>query len=1129
MGSKLLFNDDWEFEKVTPEGKKSGWSRVDIPHDWQIYDCDNLYEDGEGWYRKQFTYKVTDERAFIRFDGVYMDTTVWVNDSFAGEWKYGYSTFEYEITEFLKDGENEIKVRTILKHPNSRWYSGAGIYRNVWFITKPPVCLVSDGIYVTAKKNDNSWLVEVDAEVDCSKVQNGDIYSVSFEIIDPDGDRIDTAKVEIDKNNKAYCSFEVVNPKVWDIIHPYLHIMNVKLLKNDVIVENESIRFGFRTIEYYTDRGFFLNGRHVKLQGVCMHHDLGCLGAAINTAALKRQIRILKQMGVNAIRTAHNMAAPELLNLADEEGILINAESFDMWEGRKTEYDYARFFKEWHERDVESWVRRDRNHPSIIMWCIGNEIYDTHAGERGQEITRDLMKLVYKYDYRHVAPVTIGSNYMPWENAQKCADIVKLAGYNYAESYYDEHHNEHKDWIIYGSETSSVVQSRGIYHFPATTEILDDDDLQCSSLGNSTTSWGARSIEKCITDDRDAKFSAGMFIWSGFDYIGEPTPYHTKNSYFGQIDTAGFPKDTFYIYKAAWTDYKKEPMVHICPYWDWCAGQLIDILVTTNAPKVELFFNGKSMGVREIDVKNDKEIVARWQKAYEKGELKAVAYDEFGNEIAVDVQKSFGDAKNIVLTPDKEIMAADGEDLIFVEISASDAEGNTVHNATNRMDISVTGAGRLIGIDNGDSTDRDSYKGTSKRLFSGKLLAVIAAKTESGDINVTVTSEGLRESKLTLKAVPAAIREGISAIEENVVSEVNNEVPVRKIEIISNIDSFDEKCTEADFTVKIYPENATYKDVAFRVTDDNGNNSGIAKITYEGNRAHVKVIGDGCFRLRCTSNSGTDHAEIIAQKEFEVTGIGTAYKNPYDFIAGSLYDNSMGTLTNGNERGVATPRDHTSYILYDDIDFGDWGSDEITIPIFELESSELEFEIWEGMPYGDGSKKLLDAVYDKPSRWNTYQEETFKLNRRIKGVTSLGFVFFRKAHIKGFSFTRQEKAYEKLLITESNSVYGDTFTVKEDAIEGIGNNVSFVYENMNFGENGLSGITICGRTPLENNTIHIRFRQNGENINQIIEFPHSEEYTEQSYSLEQIAGICDEVLFVFMPGSNFDFRWFKFH
>lgn len=395
------------------------------------------------------------------------------------------------------------------------------------------------------------------------------------------------------------------------------------------------------------------------------------------------------------------MPAPDVMEQADEMGFLVVSEAFDMWERPKNAFDYARFFPEWWRRDVKSWVRRDRNHPSLIMWSIGNEIYDTHAGERGQELTRLLAGEVRRHDPDGHAGVTLGSNYMPWENAQKCADIVKLAGYNYAEKYYQEHHRKHPDWVIYGSETGSVVSSRGVYHFPYSSQILADEDGQCSSLGNSSTSWGARSAESCILAEREAPFSCGQFLWTGFDYIGEPTPYHTRSSYFGQLDTAGFPKDSYYIYQAAWTDWREHPMVHVFPYWDFNRGQAVDVRVCSNAPRVELFLNGKSLGSRSMDRDSGTYPQGHWQISFEPGKLCARAYDEEGNLVAQESRSSFGEAARIVMAADRNVIRGDGRDMAFVEISVLDGQGRPVENAVNRIRVSVTGKGYLAGLDNG--------------------------------------------------------------------------------------------------------------------------------------------------------------------------------------------------------------------------------------------------------------------------------------------------------------------------------------------------------------------------------------------------------------------------------------------
>lgn len=1191
MAVRRLFNDGWLFQKTACGKVSEDWSSVDIPHDWLIYDSLNLYESSVGRYKKEFQYqKAPGERIFVRFDGVYMDTTVHINGKPAAEWKYGYSTFEIEITDMLIDGVNLIEVACVYRSPNSRWYSGAGIYRNVWFITRKDVCIAADGIYVSSEAGpDGMWTTYIDNEIDFSNAIEQDIYSIRYTLCDAENNtvqafardidcaeifnhnliknkskdnnlNIDNYKDSIkdknivkydnytDKNDNieeaedktdGFCTvsdaIKLENPVLWDVDNPYRYTLTVSLYQNNTILETEKIKIGYKISEFTPDEGFILNGRKLKLKGVCNHHDLGALGAAVNSCAIRRQITILKEMGVNAIRTAHNMAAPELIEAANDMGILINAESFDMWECSKTEYDYARFFKEWHGKDVKSWIRRDRNAPCVIMWSIGNEIYDTHKDEHGQDITRDLMSLVHKYDYRHNAPVTIGSNYMPWENAAKCADIVKLAGYNYAEAYYEPHHREHADWIIYGSETGSVVQSRGIYHFPENVPILYDDDLQCSSLGNSTTSWGAKSIEACITDERDACYSAGMFIWSGFDYIGEPTPYHTKNSYFGQVDTAGFPKDSYYVYQSAWTDYRTSPMVHIYPYWDFNEGQMIDVCVCSNAPEVELYLNGKSYGRQTIDHEHGKTLIARWKIPYQKGTFLACAYDEHGNVIARDETASFGDAAKIVAHADRDVIRADGRDLVFVEISAVDKDGRPVHNANNRINVDVTGAGRLIGLDNGDSTDYDSYKGLSRCLFSGKLLAIIAADTKPGKIHVSITSKGLEGAKLTVvsESADAAEYEGVSANERNLERytgmwiEDMEEIPIRKLEIKSPFNILTKDNPECEAYVEVYPSDATYSDISYRITTDNGVTSNLARLEADGKRVRIKACGDGKFRLRCSASNNRGHDEVISELEFEVRGVGKASLDAYEMISASMYSHSAGEISSGNERGAATPRDHESYLYYDNIEFGGFGSDLIHIPIFELENRKLEFEIWEGEPYSEGAKKLLDAVYDKPSIWNTYQEETFRLPYRLKGTVGIGFVFRRKAHIKGFYFDRINKAFEKLYAGDSNSIYGDSYTVSGDAVTGIGNNVTFVYDNMDFGDTGAGKIKICGRSELDNNTIHVRLKKDGETVNKIVEFKGSSEYTVREFDIGCVAGEC-EVMLIFLPGCNFDLKWFRF-
>ncbi|MDU7474809.1 MAG: glycoside hydrolase family 2 TIM barrel-domain containing protein [Paenibacillus macerans] len=1149
MNKKRRFNDGWEFAKSGLETASPGelsFKPVDIPHDWLIYNTLDLYENSIGWYRKTFTYTGSDEQVLLAFDGVYMDSTLYVNGQQIGEWKYGYSSFEHEITEALAAGENEIVLKVVFRSPNSRWYSGAGIYRNVWLKTRGRSHIVTDGIYVSAARDGDEWQADIETELKLDRdavlthtlLYKGEIIQSSAEQVSPGAGHNDSAVIlNLQK-------LTVPDPQLWSTEAPHLYTLVTELRPaaagaggsaGGPVIETVAQSVGFREIRLDPNAGFFLNGKHMKLNGVCEHHDLGALGAAFNKEALRRRLRILREMGVNAIRTAHNMPAPELMDLADEMGLLVVSEAFDMWERPKTAYDYARFFKDWAAVDVKSWVRRDRNHPSLLLWSIGNEIYDTHADERGQEITRLLMAEVRKSDPKQNARVTIGSNYMPWENARKCADLVKVAGYNYAEKYYRQHHAEHPDWIIYGSETASVVQSRGVYHFPFEQSILADDDEQCSALGNSSTSWGAKSAEACILAERDTPFSLGQFIWTGFDYIGEPTPYHTKNAYFGQIDTATFPKDSYYIYQAEWTNYKERPMVHLFPYWDFNPGQMIDVRVCSNAPRVELICNGVTVGSHEIDHKHGQELAGWWKIPYREGEIKAIAYDENGRVIAADVRTSFKDARQIKLTPDKESLIANGTDLIFVEISMEDEDGRPVENANNRVFVEVTGAGRLVGLDNGDSTDYDPYKGLSRRLFSGKLMAIIAAGTEPGTIRMKVSSIGMDSRELEFAALPCAAEElqGISAQQSNrelpIVMGNPDEIPLRKIELLSRSGQhLDDTKSMVEVEAKLYPHNTTYTEVEWSVVNDAGIPSNLAQMEDNGHMARITALGDGNFRVRCTSKNGSDKIKLISELEFTASGLGMAGKDPYGFISAGLYDYSQGELGNGNERGVATSRDGETRVGFRNLDFGSHGSNEITIPIFALTSEPYPLQIWEGMPGEAGSELLADAVYQKETKWNVYQEETFRLNKRLRGITSICFVLRQKVHIKGFYFTRQNRAFAQNAAADCDHIYGDSFKIVDSRVEGIGNNVSLEIKEMDFTAEGAAKLAVYGHSPIDKNTLHVRFSgQDGESRQQLIEFAHTDGYEVKEFPLDKVTGV-QNVTFIFLPGSRFDFGWFRF-
>jgi beta-galactosidase len=1134
MNKKILFNDGWEFAKTgldTSDWAGLAFQPVDVPHDWLIYNTQDLYENSIGWYRKRFIYSGEARHVLLYFEGVYMDSSLYVNGSLVGEWKYGYSSFEHEITSALTWGENEILLKVVHQGPNSRWYSGAGLYRNVWLKTRSDNYILTDGIYICTQMLELGWEVEVTTEISASddlmivhSIQNeAQILASASKKVASSGNIAARAHIRMTANN----------PLLWSTENPQLYQLITQLYKDGELIESVAQNIGFRDVRMDPEQGLIVNGQHMKLNGTCEHHDLGALGAAFNKEAMRRRLKLLKEMGVNAIRTAHNMPAPEVMDLADEMGFFVVSEVFDMWERSKTPYDYARFFKAWVYQDVRSWIRRDRNHPSLLMWSIGNEIYDTHADDRGQEITRMLMQYVLEHDPKGNGRITIGSNYMPWENAQRCADIVKVAGYNYAEKYYHLHHSQHPDWIIYGSETASVVQSRGIYHFPYEKSILTDDNEQCSALGNSRTSWGAKSVEACIIDDRDAPFSLGQFIWTGFDYIGEPTPYHTKNSFFGQLDTATFPKDSFYMYQAAWTDYRTNPMVHLFPYWDFNEGQLIDIRVYSNAPRIELQLNGSTIGTQHIDHKHGTQLSGWWKVPYTKGVLKAIAYDTEGSVIAVDEKRSFEDAAQICLQPDKETLFANGRDVVYLEISMKDSSGIPVENASNRVHVSVSGAGRLIGLDNGDSTDYDPYKGTSRRLFSGKLIAIIQASLEPGKVRVEVSSRGLAPQHLELQVLPSKEKiEGLSANEKNrelpCVTGALDEVPLRKIELTCvGGRQLGPDRKEIIVKARLCPAHASYQDLEWGVQDDLGNPSNLARIEAHGHQSRITALGDGEFRVRCTSKNGTNKTRLISQLEFQAAGLGTVYKNPYQFIAGGAYDYCRGEAGNGNDRGVSTSRDGETQVGYRDIDFGPRGSDTITIPIFALTSEEYQLQIWEGMPEEEGASLLVDAVYQKESKWNVYQEETYRLSKKLRGISSICFVLKNKVHIKGFTFQKQNQAYEQHHAVDCNLIYGDSYQIADQSIEGIGNNVTLEFQELDFGSEGAVKLVICGRTPIDKNTIQLRFAHETGETTQLVEFTKCNTYELREFAIEKVTGQC-HVTFIFLPGSSFDFKWFRF-
>lgn len=1128
---KILFNDNWQFKKFPIEnfsdaGKlidSNGFEPVQIPHDWLIYDTSALYEAGIGVYKKNFSVIEDDLnlRTHICFGGVYFNSTVYVNKKEVGTYRNGYIEFYWDITDFLTAGENEIAVVILHETPNTRWYSGAGIFRSVFLKKYSQLHICENGVYVSSN-------VSGEMKIDTSIENHGDNKNVILKHSVFFGGELvctsDGIEISADNINVAKCNLSVNNPMLWDIDN-----VNLYSLKTEIIVENEVIDskdtvFGFRKIEFNPDKGFLLNDRKVKLHGVCMHHDLGALGSAMNKNALKRQLSIMKEMGVNAIRTSHNMPSRELIDLCNEMGLLVDSELYDMWEMPKTSNDFSRFFAQSPPLDVENWVTRDRNDPSVIMWSIGNEIYDTHASPKGVEIAVMLRDLVLQYDYYNNASVTIGSNFMQWQGAQNVADKLTLAGYNYAERLYNEHHEKYPHWFIYGSETSSAVRSRGIYRFPLEEVTLTSEDLQCSSYDNCVTGWGCLAQPSWIAD-RDHDFNGGQFIWTGFDYIGEPTPYSTKNSYFGIVDTAGFPKDIYYFYQSVWTNYKTNPMIHLLPYWDWNLGEKINVIAYTNAPKAELFLDGKSLGICEIDHLNGKKLYCQWDLNYVQGELTVKAYDEDDKVIANDRIASFKDSKEIVLKCDNTELYSNGTDLAFIEISTVDENVEFVANARNRVEVEVIGAARLVGLDSGDSTDYDSYKGTSKRLFSGKLLAMVQSGFDSGEVKVKVTSRDLKSAEITLNVNKCDIPSGVSVIDKAVKSSDNEEIPVRKIELIHDGSTvLNKENNQITVKAKIYPENATYNDIYWRAVGKSDIDTICAVIKPNNNTVEVVGASDGNFRLRAYVKNGENFPQLYSEIQFSVEGLGNVVRNPYEFVSFSTYNYCNITPVIG-AGGAITSINQYTYVNFDKADFGKRGSDTLKLYIGNCTGSDVPVEIFSGQPKDNN----LIAVLNFPDNngWDTYRPYEFKLDKKLIGINSLTFTVSKNCIFGGFEFIGENIAFAQNKAVDNDNIYGDSYSLEDGIIKNIGNNVLISFNDFDFSEIGANKITICGKTDNENNTIQLRYDENGTQKTQLLEFKKSSALEKQTFDIEKIYGKKD-ISFVFLPGSNFDFESFIF-
>jgi beta-galactosidase len=816
-GKREIFNNGWKFIRYfnayneqavqdkepenlqLPGTNDKDWRSVDLPHDWGIEGPfhDSLENNtgllpwkGIGWYRKHFSISENDrdKRFYVEFDGAMANAKIWMNGKFAGEWPYGYTSFRIDLTPFINPGkENIIAVRLDTKNWDSRWYPGAGIYRNVWLVKKSPVHVAYNGVFCTTpeiKKEKGILSVQAEIENHLNEPAPVSVKAVVYKLnkmFEKDGNPVAEsivvkAMIPGSGDHKFRLDIPVTNPVLWNVYEPELYRVDVTVLNGDVIADTYQTNFGFRTLNFTPRDGLFINGKKVEIRGVCNHHDLGALGAAFNTSAARRQLEILKEMGCNAIRTSHNPPAPELVDLCDKMGFMLEVEAFDTWRIGKKSKDYNLMFNAWHDEDMRAMVRRDRNHPSVIMWSIGNEVPD----QRNLYLATSLNTIVKSED--NTRPITEGNN-DPNGITNGFQKIVDVYGINYHlrdyKRFFELQENENKPF--HSSESASTVSSRGEYFFPVVQGDLNNNlpgkgIFQVSSYDLAYPAWASTPDQQFEMNDRYPAV-LGEFVWTGFDYIGEPTPYSgdltgqgpasrryeetkkmleengvteipSRSSYFGIMDLAGFKKDRFYIYQAHWRpDF---PMAHILPHWNWPErkGLVTPVHVYTSGDEAELFLNGKSLGRKK---KGQYEYRLRWDDVvYQPGELKVIAYKN-GEKWAEDVVRTTGKSAMLSMEADHKSVTADGYELAYITVRIEDKDKLLVPRSKNQVSFSIEGPGKIVAVDNGDATSHEPFQASTRKAYNGMCLVIVKAdKGATGSFKVKAASKGLKGSELTV-------------------------------------------------------------------------------------------------------------------------------------------------------------------------------------------------------------------------------------------------------------------------------------------------------------------------------------------------------------------------------------------
>ncbi|MDE6267980.1 MAG: DUF4982 domain-containing protein [Muribaculaceae bacterium] len=800
----INFNADWQFALGDTVNASTSWRTLSLPHDWAIegdFSADNpsgtgggALPGGTGWYRKTFTMPKADKgkQVYIDFDGAYMNSTVWINGHRLGTRPYGYASFSYDLTPYLKwGGKNTLLVKVDnSEQPNSRWYSGCGIYRNVGLRVLSPVHVALWGTQVlTPDVSAEKATVELLTTIDNTTHRDASLRILS-DVIAPGGKVVASASTDVTSapgvNSPVSQTFTIKSPELWSTEHPAMYSVATRLERDGKIIDSYSTPLGIRYFNFDAERGFSLNGKEMKINGVCLHHDAGALGAVVNRRAIDRQLEIMKQMGVNAIRSSHNPPAPELLAACDSMGLLVMDETFDMWRRRKTSHDYSRYFDEWHERDLTDMMLRDRNHPSIIIWSIGNEVLEQWSDASADTLSLEEANMILNFGHSAdmlaaedeglslnslltiklaemtraldpSRPVTAGCNEPSPGNHLFRSGALDIIGFNYHDDWFKDVpvNFPGKPFIV--TESVSSLMTRGWYKGPSDSLILCperwdkpyyDPSFACSAYGNCRAPWG-NTHEGTLKLVKENPFISGQFIWTGFDYIGEPTPYGwpARSSYFGLVDLAGIPKDSYYLYQSEWRP--DITVLHLLPHWNHDEGEVIDVLAYyNNADEVELFINGVSQGVSS---KTPDRFHAKWTVPFTPGTLRAVSRRN-GEVVAERVISTAGEPAQIRLTPDRRAIKADGTDLSYVLVEILDDRGNLCPLADNLVTFDVSGAGFNAGVDNGSPISLERFKDDKRRAFYGKAMLIVQSDGSGGDITVTASSPGLESSTATISA-----------------------------------------------------------------------------------------------------------------------------------------------------------------------------------------------------------------------------------------------------------------------------------------------------------------------------------------------------------------------------------------